>query len=384
MATAGQADPRLINQAQRNALLSNAVEMTQQIASLTVDPTQQNVINIQPRNVGLIKGFLVEVTANILNTAAAQLTRTGFGSANIVKNFQFNDLNNYVRINTPGWHIAMLNSARQGWGFGGSYANNLAMGYGNNWNVNAGPATIAAGANTGQVRHIYFVPLAYSSDDLRGAVYAGVVSATMNLQIALNPTPCVGATDPLNAVYSGNAAATYAAGASVNVTVYQMYWDQIPTMNGGPVLPFMDLNTIYELKTSALNGLAVGQDFPIPYSNFRDFLSTTVVYDNGGSYNAGTDINYFSLTSANFTNLFKFTPEIAALNARQIFMADPPLGVYHFSHRQKPINTLSYGNMELNINASTVNAAAQAVVGFEMFSQVSQLAGPAASSLPAG
>jgi hypothetical protein len=50
----------------------------------------------------------------------------------------------------------------------------------------------------------YFIPLAYSSNDLRGAVYTNVVNATQNLQITINKTPFVLATDPTNAVYSGN------------------------------------------------------------------------------------------------------------------------------------------------------------------------------------
>lgn len=368
------------NAAQRAAVLANAVPMIQQIQSVNVDPAAQPVVNIQPRNVGLITGFLIEVTATLTNGATNTANRSIFGSANLVSNFTFTDLNNNQRINCPGYLLAILNSARQGWGFGGAYANNLAMGYGNNFNVNEGPATIAASTDA-EIRMIYFLPLAYNGNsDLRGAIYAGVVSANMNLQITLNQTPFVGATDQLNAIYTGNAAGGYKANSTVSITVYQRYLDQLPVLNGGPILPMLDLNTIYEIKSSSYNGLSVGQDFPIPYSNFRDFLSTFVIYDNGGSYNAGTDVNYFSLTSANFTNLFRYTPEIAALLARQTFMADVPLGCYYFDSRSRPINTQAFGNMELNINPSTVNNGAQVIVGFEDFAQVNQLLTSAVSS----
>lgn len=368
------------NLAQRQAVLANAVDMTQQIISLAVDPAAQPTINIAPRNVGLIKGFIIEVTATLTNGAVDVANRTIFGGANLVKNFQFTDLNNNVRINCPGYLLAILNSARQGWGFGGAYANNLAMGYGNNFPVNEGPATIAA-ATDATVRWIYYLPLAYSGMDLRGSIYAGVVSANMNLQISLNQTPFVGATDELNAIYKGNAAGGYKANSTVAVTVYQNYLDQLPVLNGGPVLPILDLNTIYEIKSSAYNGLSEGQDFPVPYSNFRDFLSTFLVFDNGGTYNTGSDVNYFSLTSANFTNLWKYTPEIAALKARQVFMADVPNGCYYFDSRGKPISTIAYGNMELNINASALNDGAQVIAGFEAFAQVNQLLTSAVSSL---
>lgn len=375
-----QVSPQVLNLQQRAAVLSNAVEMTQQIYSNSVDPTQQPTINIPPRNVGLIKGFIVEVSATVTNGITNVATRSNFGSSNLVKNFTFTDLNNNIRINCPGWQIALLDSARQGWVYGGAYASNIAMGFGNNWNVNQGAATIAASTDAA-LRHIYYVPIAYSGQDLRGGIYAGVVSAQMNLQITLNAAPFSLAGDELNLIYKGNATGAYKAGTLVTVTVYQVYLDQIPQMNGGPVLPMLDLNTVYEIKGSVQPGITVGQDFPIPYSNFRDFLSTIVVYDNAGSYNTGSDLNYLALTSANFTNLMKVSPEIAALKARQTFMSDPPPGTYYLDHRDRPINTLAFGNMALTLNASAVNAGAVVVMGYEAFAQVNTLLSSAASSL---
>jgi hypothetical protein len=280
----------------------------------------------------------------------------------ILKNVTFTDLNNVTRINTTGWHLALLNSARQGFGFGGAYAPNLPMNFGNNYAPFSGPATIAIGANTGVVKHTYWVPIAYSQGDLRGAIYAAIVNATMNLQLTLNASPCTGvapAADPITGVYNGNAAANWQGNVQVNVN--QVYLDQIPQGSKGPILPLMDLNTIYDLKYTTQNGLAVGQDFPVSMrtsgSSFprRSFMTTAE------RINAGTDLNYLSLTAANSTNLFKLTPSIAALQARQTFMADPPPGVYYFDHRDRPIDTLTFGNMQIVANPITVNAGAQLV-----------------------
>lgn len=360
----------------RGIVLANSVEMKQTVFSTSVDPAATSVLNVQPRNVGLIKGFLVEVEATV-TAGGAGATRTPFGSANLVKNFTFTDLNNTVRINAPGWFLATVNSARQGWGFGGVYANMLAMGYGNNFPVNSGPSNIAGNADA-KVKHIYYVPLAYSGDDLRGSIFAGVVSATMNLAITLNTSP-FSADKPVNAIYTG--AGNYKAGSTVKVNVYQVYLDQLPQSAGGPILPLLDLNTNYELKSTSSTGLSVGQDFAVPYANFRDFLSTTLVYDNGGQLNGGDDINYFSLTSANFTNLMKLPPSIVALEARQVFMADTPLGMYYLNHRGRPINTIAFGNMELNVNPAVVNQGAQIIAAYEAFSQTNQLLGSAVTSL---
>lgn len=373
-------DPYVINMAQRNALLGNSVLMKQLIDSRTINPLTQPIVNIPTRNVGLIIGFLVEVSGGVTNGITNTATRTGFGSANALRNITFTDLNNVQRINTTGYHLAMLNSARQGFGFGGAYAPNLPMAYGNNWTPFAGPATLAASA-TGTVKHTYHVPLAYAKNDLRGGIYANVVNATMNLQLTVNAAPFTLSGDPLNNIYTGNATGAWTNNVTINV--YQIYYDQIPMdANRNPIIPFMDMSTIYDIKQTAVPGVVQGQDFPIPYANYRQFLSTFAIFDNNGVYNTGTDVNYWAMVAANQSQLFRVGPDLAALDARQTFMADLPPGAYYFDHRDRPIDTITYGNMELVLNAITATAGNQVVMGYEAFQ--TQGAMGLASSLPGG
>lgn len=374
-----------MERAQQNALagrilLQNSVRMVQQIGGQrTIDPTQQTVLNIQPRNVGLTMGFLVSVSANVTNGAATEAVLTGFGVSNLIRQVTYTDLSNVNRVQTTGYHLAMLNSARQGFIFGGAYSAGIPIDYGNNYPVFEGPATIAA-LGTADLRCVYWVPLAYANNDFRGAVYTNVVNATQNLQIVINDTPFVGATDPLNAIYSGNADGDYTD--TVTVTVYQVYRDQIPFQNGVPILPIDDLNLVYDLKNTSVTGMAANQDQPFAYPNMRQFYSTFAIYDNGGVFNVGSDINYWSLESANSTQIWKVDPLTAALFARQTFMADVPPGVYYFDSRDRPIDTITYGNMTLNLNASSVGANAQMIVCTEAFQQVNQI--PYAASLAIG
>jgi hypothetical protein len=229
---------------------------------------------------------------------------------------------------------------------------------------------------------MYYVPIAYSSTDLRGAIWMSTVSATSNLQITISANPFTGNGNPINYVYTGNANGAW--DGNVTVTVYQVYLDQVPRdQNGVPILPMLDLNTVYDLKQTTFTTPTSGQDFPMAYSNFRSFLSTTAVFDNGGVFNAGSDVNYWSLASANFTNIWKVTPEIAALDARMSIMTDFPAGAYFFESRDIPVNTINYGNMELNLNAAgSIAAGARVLVGYEAFALVNQLVG--ASSLAGG
>ncbi len=368
----------------RALVLRMAVDNYQKIFSSTFNPTQSNTLNVTVRNVGLIKGFLVRIKGSLSNTTsgggAATATRTDIGAANLISQFIFNDMSNTVRIQTSGWHMHFVNSAKQALVFGGAYSPNVPVGYGNNWNVQTAASTIASNTDS-SVSFFYYVPLAYSKDDLRGAMYAGVVNATATLQIVVNATPLVASGDATLAVYSG-AAGGWQTGANCTVEVWQHYLDQLPYIEGQPVLPAMDMNTIYELKNTALASLTVSQDYDISYANFRTFLSTFVIYDNGGTLNTGSDINYWALRAANTTQIFQYPPDVAALLARTTFFADLPKGCYYFDFRSRPINTQQFGNMTLVINPSVVNSNAALFVGFEDFAAVSQV--QFASSLPSG
>jgi hypothetical protein len=370
------------NSAARASILANGVPRLQNIYSQAA-PVSPNLapVTVACQNIGLMRGFLIRIKGTLQNTDGADLaTLTGFGAANIVSNVGFQDFNNIQRVNTSGFHISMLNSAKQNMVFGGAYAPNVPVGFGNNWTVQAAPATIAHGA-TGDVTYFMYLPLAYSKNDLRGAVYAGLVNANAFLSLTLNNNPVQAAgSDPFGAVYVG---APGSWDGNVQIDIYQDYIDQLPMSNGSAVLPPLDMSTIYDLKFTTVGAaISTNTDYGIGYANYRTFLSTMLIIDNGGDFYTGSDVNYFSLVSANATNFWKYTPDVAALLARNIFMADPPPGVYWFDQRDRPINTNQYGQINLNINMNTVNANPKLVVGYEQFDLTATVS--IMSSLPTG
>jgi hypothetical protein len=364
-----------MNLTARQALQANGIEMLQQIFGQTVTPAQSNQISVTPRNIGVIKGFYVELSATVTNTAGAAITLTDFNAANLLSNITFTDLSNSVRINTTGWHLNFINSVKARHPYGASSPTDSPIRYGSNWNTISAPASIAA-SGTGVVNMVYYVPLAYSDEDYRGCIYAGVINASMNLQLTLNPTVSVATGDTTNAVYTGNAASI----TSCVCNVYQLYVDQLPMGTGGPVLPVLDLSTIYELKFTTMNGLSANNDFPIPFANFRDFLSTFVVL-NTGTRQTGGDVNSISLQSANFTNLWRTDARVFAHRSRRILSTDFPPGVYYFDFRKRPISTTQFGNMEIVINPNTAANGSYVVVGWEDFALQNTIT--QAGSLPA-
>lgn len=384
MPTSAPAGGVVGNAQARANILMGGVERLQQVYAAAINPANQTILNIQPQNVGLIRGFLVKVSGTIANTntgaSGIALARTNFGGANVLRNIGFTDINNQVRHATQGWHLNMINSAKQPMVWGGAYAPNVPVDFGSNYDVLTAPSAITVATGNAAVQFYYYVPLSYSKVDLRGAMWAGVVNAVAQLQLEINPTPVVAAGDPGLAVYSGN---TGGWTGNVTVTVWQDYIDQVPMdQNGNPVLPQDDIATLYQLNNTTLSALVANQDFGVPFANFRNFLSTVLVYDNNGVYNDGTDINFFALQTANASNIWKYGPEEAALLARSTFMADPPSGSYYFDHRARPISTQQFGNTQITVNPSAVTAGASIWAGFEYFSQASQVV--FAGSLPSG
>ena len=374
----------------RNLLLNNCPDMFQQIISASYDPTKQTVVNIPVKNVGAVRGFLVKISGTLHNSDGSLTgTLTPFGAANLISNIQFTDFTNLVRINTSGWHLSLINSAKQPLTFGGAYSPNLPVGYGNNWTVMSAPATIASGAD-GAVQFYYWVPITYSRTDLRGIMWAGLNNAAAYLQLTINNALSVAAgggtsADPTGAVYAGTASIGWKSGTTVSITVWQDYLDQVPLVKDQsgqpqPLLPTQDQNQFYELKNTILQGLVANNPFLVTYANYRVFYSTTVIFDNAGVLNVGSDVTNFQMITANTTQQFLKGAAEMALFARSTFHADPPAGTYYVSHRDSPISTQNYGNQALQLTPSAVTAGAYLAVGFEAFANLTQVG--YASSLP--
>lgn len=401
--TAAQSQAMAANNAQQvNDAISRAqrakgIEVYQSIFSqIRANPQAgNNVFQVPFRNVGLVKGFVVKINATfseIADADEAHLRVTNWNIANLLSNITLVDLDNYQRANTTGWHLNMIGTAKEGFVHGAailSTAFDCPIKYGNNFNALTlvNPTDDA----TGSAQMYYWVPVCYSAQDLRGSIYAGVVNATAYLQFTINPTPYItsNANDPTNAIFTddGTPLGTPPTISSVTAQVYQVYLDQLilyPEGHpdaGSPILPPLDIATQYRLNNTSLTGISVSQDFPVPFSNFQSFLSLSFIYDQAGTVNGGTDVNYFAQAAANTYLPFKLDPITQAWRSRHKIMTDWPLGTYMFDFRGQPINTNQQGNIQIFLNAITAAAGSQVLAGFESFALVTTVLG--AASLPA-
>jgi hypothetical protein len=372
-----QAAARAANDAAGAIIRARSTRMVQPIFSQTFTPINTPFITVNPNNVGLVMGFWIKVAATIHNTTGGgtAITPTDFGAANLLSLIQFFDLNNLERHHTPGWHLNFVNTVKSKFPYGAALLNtaldgiDVAGAYGSNWTVVSEPSSIADTASD-TVTMWYYLPLAYSDGDFRGAVFLNVVSATARIQLTFNPTPVVAsAGDTTTAVYK--AASGAGSMSSATVTIYQDYFDQIPMGKNGYALPMLDLSTIYELKQTIFSSINANQDFPMQYPNFRDFLSTFAIYNHDPASSTGrgvgADITYWGLQAANLTFIRKMEPSLVALRSRQLIRTDFPKGVYYFGDRNKPIQTSQYGNMQLVLNANVANTGAYVLIGWEDF-----------------
>lgn len=370
------------------AILASAVDRVQQVAVQTVFPPSNPVLIVQPINIGLVKRFTIVVSGVITNTGGTTISLTDFGIANIFGpgGLQYTDLNNYLRVNTSGQHLAMLASAKRRRSFAATIQDNVAgvasptflskmlnvpPAY---WGVFQAPQTIATGTS-GNFRAVFELPLSYTDDDLRGSVWANVLNAVQQITLTFN-TQAVTA-DPNDngfAVYHGPAGS---AGniSSASVIIYQEYLDQLPKASpaqGAPVtiLPALSLSTVYELKSTIFTNITPNQEFYIPYANQRSFVSTYLTFNHDGTATGrvnGSDLNYLALVAANAAYIWKMDSLTVAMKSREHLTADLPSGTYYMPTRRRNLASLQYGNLQLALNANTSTAQGYANVGWEAF-----------------
>jgi hypothetical protein len=349
-----------------------AIDMWQpQPVVLPASPGPGTVLSFNIRNVGLVKRLVFFFRATVTAPAAQVQTLTPVGLANFISNVTLWDLGNNQRINTTGWHLTAVSSAKRRGVFGAAYTTDTPLGYGNNNNrVMFAPATIAGGANS-EIDFYLEVPLVKSDTDLRGAIYADVTQANMQVQVTLNPNMFVTSTaDRTLAVYQ-SAGANPATMVLNSVQMYQNYLDQLPRdpSNGMPILPELDIGTAYLLNNSASALPVANQDNAASFTNARTFESVAFIYNNAGTLNVnGSDLNYIQLQSANFTNILNVDGRMESFMERNLLGADFPAGMHYLNFSQRPIDTNQFGNMTLVINPSTVGGATAVILyGWESF-----------------
>jgi hypothetical protein len=312
-------------------------------------------------NVGVTTRILLDVTMTY-DVATAAVTPTIKAPFNVMNRVKLTDFDGTDRINASGYQLFVLNSVRR----------RMQYGY-NNGSAAAVLTAPTAGAGTvGVGRTLNFqmeIPLAFDpTADLRGALLTQTAVGEAWVNIDWN-TVAVSASD-VDSIF--NSATGVVSNVAFSVAAFQEYL--LPqSINGQVPLPTFDLMTVYEFAGAlkSTDNLAVGSEKLLNYPNVRSVIGSYFNYVNGGALNAApTDIQKLRLI-ANGNNVLKEYGPRDKLFEQRIYMLDGSdlrPGTYFEPHRQKPIETALFGNIQYGITPNTVSAGNTYVeVAFESF-----------------
>lgn len=370
-----QEQARIANMLARNAITQSAVKQILPVANASIPLTggalSQTAVQLQPTPVGFQLGFWLGIKANITNTSGGVLTRTPFGGSNLLQNATYFDLGNTPRTNASGKMLEMLMTQKQGQPFGATVTPDESYGVGfGNWDIYKVPATIASAA-TADVKFWFYIPLAYSDFDLRGAVFGNIAQAMQRLNLTFPTSAQMIASNvesPVDAVYQSASATKTITINSWSYEVYlHTYGAGLPMRDGQYIAPLNDLGTVYALNETSVTGLTVGQQLSVPFPNSWEYISLTSVFANGNQQNAGTDVTDIETKTASGISWGALTPDIHALTTSLRIKAHPPAGMYFDSYHQKSVKVAEYGAMTWNLRPKVVNTGANVRIAYEFF-----------------
>jgi hypothetical protein len=354
------------NMALRQALLATAPRMRKSLGNFSQNGAPGGTTRVKLFNVGITTRLLLDVTVNYtVGTAPAILSPKA--PWNVIQKVKLTDYDGTDRINASGYQLWVLNSIRAG-GQPYGYNNTSAASV-----LPAPSAPVAVGAQTANFQ--IEVPLAFQpTSDLRGALLTQTAVGEAYLNIDWNSLMYANAN--ADAVFNG-APTTTVTNTTISVNVFQEYL--LPQQIGNTVpLPTLDLMTVYEFAGSlkSADNIAAGQEKLFNYPNVRSVIGFYTNFVNNGVMNAApTDLAKLRLI-ANGNNVLReynptdklFEQRITASMSGFAPMSDLRAGTYFELHRDKPIETALFGNVQYGITPQAANGGNQYFeVGFESF-----------------
>lgn len=378
-------------EAQNNAARAGIFAMAKPIEQFVTQKTftnvaaGNNVLQINPLQVGFLRSFIVEVTCTISNTDTTHpLVLTPNGADNIISNITFNDFTGNPRHNAPGRSFGFVEAFKYGRIPGAAYTSDSVSGYGANVASNVAP--LIAANSTGTLTRVFEIPIMVDdATNMTGGLWLGVNNQSTLLNITLNQAPIgLPAADPLNLVYTLAAGGTTISTTpitSATVKVYQRYWNSVPVYPqghakaGDPILPIKDISTAYMIQeTNSGMSFASNQASSWNFPTFSKILGLYLGYDNAGVFNPGTDMTSLSLVVSNYSIIRQYDPNILDRVARNVIGASMPKGFYGIPSRTHPLDVTQYPSLQLQVTPSSASAGALMMITTELLRPVQYMA----------
>ena len=333
------------NAMDRQTLLTTGVRVRANLGTFSGYTAGQRA-SIKLRNVGIMTGIFVRVTA-ILDITAA-MTASPFAPYTMLSKTEMQDYNTTLRVSANGPLLYSMNSVRHGrpW---------LGAGQGL---VDTSQVVVPTATNAAATyQYSFYLPLAVDPHrDLTGSILAQTVVGEQYLNLTVNPT------------LIGDVLSPYTAGtATLTSVTFDVWQDYIQPQNAA--VPLMDLNTVYEFQGNYQTTQNVGASLQayIDYPNVRTVRGMYLGFvNNGGVTPNGTDILSLTQIANGNTNMREEDPLIVRATMRSILGGDLPAGLYYIGNRSNPISTFIYSQVqERIIFNSTVSGNSYIFYGFE-------------------
>ena len=352
------------NVAMRQALLATAPRMTKNVLTVTAGTAQTSRIKLF--NVGVLTKLYLTVSAAITIGVAIAVPSTK-APWNLINRVRLTDYDGTDRVSISGFQLFILNSVR--WQQYYLFNNDASTA------VTTLP-TIPTAIGNGTISFILEIPIAFDVDneivqlqDLRGAILGQTAVGEMYLSI--DWTNSLYTNLDLESVYSGAPTSTV-VGQSTNFitcTMHQEYLlPQAIGQNGQIPIPSIDLMTVYELNGNirSSDNLAISTEKLINYPNVRSVIGCYVNFVQAATLTFGK-LNSIRLI-ANGNNIMKDHTELLQVAKQRLWMrSDTIAGCYFLLHRDKPIETALFGNVQIGLTPNTVGATPYVETLFESF-----------------
>lgn len=327
------------NMALRQALLASSPRYSKKIGVFTETLPQGKTTRMKLFNVGVITTLRFIVTINAtLGVASATLSPKA--PYNAISNISLVDYEGVSRVNISGYQLFQIQSVRERTP---AYLNNESTTKNNTMPIT--PVAVA----TDNIKFYLEVPVAYDPErDLRGAILGQTGTGDMFLNITWNNVMFSNAND--DGVFNGAATTT----AVINTATVELYQDYLFPQNlgGGVPLPMMDLMTVYGLEGNlrVSDNLSNGQERLLSFPNVRSVIGVYANWINNGIMSDA--ISAIRLVVNGNNVLQEHTLDSQQMIQRKWINSDLPKGTFFMLFRQRPVETVVYGNVQLGLTFS--------------------------------
>lgn len=337
----------------RDVLKQTSYRFTKDLG-VTTGGTLGGTTRVKLYNVGLITRLLVRVTASLtIGTAVA--VPSDKAPFNLISTVKLTDFDNVDRVNCTGFELFSVNCARRRTYYG--HNNEAAPAV---WSNPTTPTAVA----TAPINFFIEVPVAYDEQDLRGMLLAQTAVGEAYLNITWNSSLLTQNND--DAVYTGAATSTVVLEAGT--TISAQVWQDFIYPQDIRAIPSLDVATVYELagNVTSTDNLAANAEKLLSLPNVRTIIGAhyTYLFNNQMS---DVDVTRWRVI-ANGNNILSDENNFARLfNMRMWLNSDLREGAYFFVWRERPIETVLYGNVQVGMTPANADANSRMGVCYESF-----------------